>query len=178
MNGWCCNIKVDWFLPWSSPRRLVVVVAAVCRELHVSSLRELHPRTTDPDLISNFLNISIYLLHVVKLMFIEYFCNRISVFYYAYKFITVVTISQMTRRTDDALGSLACDSLVKYSRYNSLPSARSTSSNAHFLIRVGVNGGFDETMRHYFLWYTLYLSFESYYIHRILYSIRMFSTSK
>lgn len=31
-------------------------------------------------------------------MFIEYFCNRISVFYYAYEFMTVVTISQKTRR--------------------------------------------------------------------------------
>lgn len=72
-------------------------------------------------------------------MFIEYFCNRISVFYYAYEFITVVTIPQWNRRPDPARALQLWQGLA----------------GAHlleaFLIRVGVNGGFDETVRCYFL---------------------------
>lgn len=133
------------------PAVVVVVVATECRFTCCVS-HELHPRATDPDLISNFLNISIYLLHVVKLMFIEYFCNRISVFYYAYEFFTVVTITQMTwrgRRRIRWPGVIASWSIL-FGTY-SLPSAWSAPSKGTFSYTCGLNEGFDETVRRYFL---------------------------
>lgn len=71
-------------------------------------------------------------------MFIEYFCNRIGVFYYSNEFIAVITIY-----ADDTVKQTTHYAVLRMSRCNTFPApcvarrlSRSRASKAHFLIHV------------------------------------------